>query len=114
MRLWRRYSFEAAHQLHGLPADHPCSRLHGHGYRLEVAITGPVDERGMVLEYSELDAIVDEAVLKRYDHQHLNEFHDQPTVENMVVDIFDSLVAATSLVVGIRLWETERSSVEYP
>lgn len=114
MNLIRRYSFESAHQLHGLPDSHPCSRLHGHGYKLEVSVTGPVDERGMILEYSELDEIVDAAVLSRYDHHYLNEFHDQPTVENMVVDIFDRLTEASSLVVGIRLWETERSSVEYP
>lgn len=114
MRLIRRYNFESAHQLHGLADDHPCSRLHGHGYRLEVSVTGPVDERGMVVEYSDLDVIVAAAVLDRYDHRLINDFIDQPTVENMVVDIFKALADASPLVVGIRLWETERSSVEYP
>lgn len=114
MRLTRRYSFEAAHQLHNLPAEHPCSRLHGHGYRLEVSIDGPIDERGMILEYAELDEFVDAFVLQRYDHRFINDFIDQPTVENMVGDIFDRLKQATPLVVSIRLWETERSSAEYP
>lgn len=114
MKLWRRYAFEAAHQLHGLPDTHPCSRVHGHGYRLEVAVSGPVDGRGMVIEYADLDALVKMAVLDDYDHHDLNGLHEQPTVENMVVEIFDRLTEATPLVVGIRLWETERSSVEYP
>lgn len=114
MKLIRRYSFEAAHQLHDLPDTHPCSRLHGHGYRIEVHVDGPVDHRGMVIEYAELDAIVDDALLAPYDHRFLNDFLDQPTVENMAVDIYDRLAAASPLIVGIRLWETERSSVAYP
>jgi 6-pyruvoyltetrahydropterin/6-carboxytetrahydropterin synthase len=116
--LTRRYSFEAAHVLHGLPDDHPCSRLHGHGYRLEVSVTGPVDPRGMIVEYGELDEVVDDAVMKRYDHRHINEWLDQPTVENMVVDIWSRLVEVTGHLswspAFIRLWETERSSVSYP
>lgn len=121
MRLVRRYSFEAAHQLHDLPDEHPCSRLHGHGYRLEVAVhchPDELDHRGMVIEYSELDSIV-AAVLERYDHRFVNDFLDQPTVENMAPDIWECLHKAMPGSVfwafyGIRLWETERSSVEYP
>lgn len=114
MRLIRRYSFEAAHQLHDLPNDHPCSRLHGHGYRLEVSVASPIDGRGMIIEYSELDAIVQAAVLDTYDHHLINEFIEQPTVENMAPDIFGRLKDACRWIVSIRLWETERSSIEYP
>lgn len=122
MRLVRRYSFEAAHQLHDLPAEHPCSRLHGHGYQLEVAVHARVEDldyRGMVIEYSELDAIVQTAVLDRYDHRFVNDFLDQPTVENMAPDIWECLHKHMSsgqswAFYSIRLWETERSSVEYP
>lgn len=118
MRLVRCYAFEAAHQLSGLPADHPCTRLHGHGYRLEVCVMGDPDDRGMVIEYAELDAIVERAVLAIYDHHFINDFIDQPTVENMVVDIFGRLDKENPVdrwcFARIRLWETERSSVEYP
>lgn len=117
MRLIRRYSFEAAHQLNGLPDDHPCSRLHGHGYRFEVIVeANETDERGMIIEYAELDAIV-APVLERYDHRFINDFIDQPTVENMVVDIYDLLSPASRkrwFISKVRLWETERSSVEFP
>jgi 6-pyruvoyltetrahydropterin/6-carboxytetrahydropterin synthase len=113
MRLIRGYSFEASHLLHHLPPDHPCSRLHGHGYRFEVTVMGDPDHRGMVIEYAELDEIVD-LVLAKYDHRHMNDFLDQPTVENIVVDIFGILEDALPAVARVRLWETERSSVEYP
>jgi 6-pyruvoyltetrahydropterin/6-carboxytetrahydropterin synthase len=29
---WRRYRFEAAHQLPRVPAGHKCGRMHGHGF----------------------------------------------------------------------------------
>ncbi|MGC5000714.1 6-pyruvoyl trahydropterin synthase family protein [Streptomyces sp. DT195] len=32
-------SFEASHQLHGLPEGHPCGRLHGHSYVLSVPVS---------------------------------------------------------------------------
>ena len=37
-RRWR-FTFEAAQYLPQLPPDHPCSRLHGHTYRIEVGAT---------------------------------------------------------------------------
>lgn len=110
MRLIRRYNFEASHQLAHLPEGHPCTRLHGHGYRFEVVVEGEPDRRGMVVEYAELDEVVAK-VLDRYDHRHLNDFLEQPTVENIVVDIWQLLQPHAT---RVRLWETERSSVEYP
>jgi 6-pyruvoyltetrahydropterin/6-carboxytetrahydropterin synthase len=111
MRLVRQYKFEAAHMLHHLPEEHPCSRLHGHGYRFEVTVEGTtLDHRSMLIEYSELDAIV-QPVLDRYDHRYINDFLKQPTVEVMVEDIWLMLQPH---VTAVRLWETERSSVMYP
>jgi 6-pyruvoyltetrahydropterin/6-carboxytetrahydropterin synthase len=111
MKLTRRYSFEAAHQLDGLPEGHPCMRLHGHHYELEVTVEGEIDHRGMVLEYGELDELVDK-VLDRYDHRYLNDFLTQPTVENIAADIFSMLPVDTTE--SVRVWESERSSVVYP
>lgn len=32
--VWRRYRFQAAHQLPHVPAGHKCGRLHGHGFEV--------------------------------------------------------------------------------
>jgi len=32
--IWRRYRFEAAHQLPNVPDGHPCGRMHGHGFEV--------------------------------------------------------------------------------
>ena len=42
----RSFTFEAAHQLPWHPGK--CRELHGHGYRLEVTVEGPVGDNGMV------------------------------------------------------------------
>ena len=46
--------------LFGLGDDHPCSRLHGHNYEVEVlAAADELDERGFVVDFRELDAVKD-------------------------------------------------------
>jgi 6-pyruvoyltetrahydropterin/6-carboxytetrahydropterin synthase len=38
---WRRYRFEAAHRLPGVPSGHKCGRMHGHGFEVVVQVRGP-------------------------------------------------------------------------
>jgi 6-pyruvoyltetrahydropterin/6-carboxytetrahydropterin synthase len=46
---------------------------HGHNYRLEVSVTGPVEEEtGMILDTNRLQRIVEEAVIQDVDHKNLN------------------------------------------
>src|ERR1700759_1139491 len=44
VRLVHEFRFEAAHRLPKVPAGHKCARLHGHSFRVELAVAGPVDE----------------------------------------------------------------------
>jgi 6-pyruvoyltetrahydropterin/6-carboxytetrahydropterin synthase len=72
-RICKRFEFSASHQLSSLPPQHPCSRLHGHNYAVEVVIEGmSLDEHGMLIDYRALDvfkAWLDQNV----DHRHLND-----------------------------------------
>ncbi len=54
-RVTRSFSFEAAHQLPWHPGK--CRRLHGHNYRLEVTVQGPVGENGVVMDFDDLSAV---------------------------------------------------------
>ena len=51
-RVTRSFTFEAAHRLpwHG----GRCRDLHGHGYRLEVTVEGPVDANGVVIDFDDV------------------------------------------------------------
>lgn len=104
-------SFEAAHFLAWHPG--PCQRLHGHHYRLEISCLGPVDERGVVVDFDELASVLEEVVRSRFDHRLLNDLVENPTAERLAGALWTDL--ATSLPVELarlRLWETPGQSVE--
>ena len=45
MRLYKDFSFEAAHRLPNVPTGHKCARLHGHSFQVRVSVDGPVGVR---------------------------------------------------------------------
>ncbi len=109
-RVTRSFSFEAAHHLPFHAGK--CHRLHGHHYRLEVTVAGPVDEHGMVIDFDDLREVVEQSVVTRFDHQLLNDFIPNPTAELVAYEIWKSLEASGLRLAGVRLWETPDSMVE--
>ncbi len=109
-RVTRSFSFEAAHQLPWHPGK--CRRLHGHNYRLEVTVEGPVGEQGVVMDFDDLSAVVRRELVDRYDHRYLNELLDNPTAEVIAAEAWKRLEAAGLRLARLRLWETPESSVE--
>ena len=113
------FKFEAAHWLPFY--DGACHNLHGHSYKLEVTVTGEVKENvknpqcGMIIDFSVLKGIVEEKIIRRFDHSNLNDFFSNPTAENMVEYFAESINMAlpTNIVlVSIKLWETDSSYAE--
>jgi 6-pyruvoyltetrahydropterin/6-carboxytetrahydropterin synthase len=84
------FEFAASHRLEGLPADHPCSRLHGHNYVVRVTITGEVVEPGFVIDYRRLSAVKD-ILDRQFDHRHLNDVLPgvNPTAENLAAHFLE-------------------------
>ena len=85
----KEFSFSASHTLEHLPADHPCSRLHGHNYVIIVEFGGThLNKAGFVIDYRAMQPI------KNYidcnlDHRHLNDvFNFNPTAELMAECLF--------------------------
>jgi 6-pyruvoyltetrahydropterin/6-carboxytetrahydropterin synthase len=81
-RIGRTYRFESAHRLPNLPDGHKCKNLHGHNYRIEVVISGELDDRGFVVDFAEVDAAV-MPLIKTVDHRLLNDVEglENPTAE---------------------------------
>ena len=110
-RVTRTFTFDAAHQLPWHAGR--CRNLHGHTYRLEVTVEGPIGEHGIVCDFADLDVLVRREVLDRYYHTYLNYLLDNPTAELVAAEIWKRLEAAGSLPIArIRLWETPDSAVE--
>src|SRR2546426_5112429 len=106
IRVTRRYSFSASHRLHAAElsdaenrevygkCDNPYG--HGHNYEIEVSARGPIQERsGHAMNRSVLDRLVEEQVLRPFDHQNLNGEKTfeavVPTTENLGSEIFRRL-----------------------
>ncbi len=114
-KIAKEYHFSASHQLFQLPEDHPCHRLHGHNYVVEVELQSEtLNEVGFVRDYRELDALktyIDE----KFDHRHLNDVlgDDNVTAENLAKHFYDWCKERWPEVVAVRVKETPKSTAEY-
>jgi 6-pyruvoyltetrahydropterin/6-carboxytetrahydropterin synthase len=109
-RLTCSFTFEAAHRLPWHPGK--CAGLHGHSYRLDVTVAGPLDDNGIVMDFDDLHAIVHRQVIDQWDHSDLNLVLDNPTAELLADRAWELLAEAGLPLAGIRLWETPQSWVE--
>jgi 6-pyruvoyltetrahydropterin/6-carboxytetrahydropterin synthase len=113
IRITATYTFEAAHFLPKVHDGHKCRRLHGHNYRVDVSVTGGLDERGFVLDYAELDGIV-QPIIDELDHRCLNDIPglENPTSEILALWLRSRIAAKAGTKPMIRVWETPRYLVE--
>jgi 6-pyruvoyltetrahydropterin/6-carboxytetrahydropterin synthase len=128
--LTKTFGFSAAHRLHSTALSEEenqmifgkCNNPHGHGhnYELEVTVQGEIDSRtGMIFDLARLMQIVQEEIIDRFDHKHLNEDTAEfrslnPTGENIVKVMWDLLKPKlANHLTKIGLWETPKSYFEY-
>ena len=109
-----------------------CRHLHGHNGKAAITIeTSGLDERGMVLDFSEIKRVASRWIDENLDHRMLLARKDpavpllqqlgepvflmdaDPTAENMARLIFEELTAQGFPVVEVRLWETPNCSATY-
>lgn len=106
-RYWRsEWSEERNRRVFGA-----CANPHGHGhsYVLEATVVGRIDEEtGFCVDLPLLDRVIEEAVIRSLDHQHINHVVPEfgpgglvPTTENLVAWAWSRL--ADRLPGGVRL-----------
>lgn len=135
----QQFEFSASHRLHVPELGESRNReifgkcnnpnSHGHNYRVEVNVAvnalpaqgSAPDDGGMTLQ--RLEQIVNETVITRFDHKHLNldtaEFAAlNPSVENIARICYELLQRPIAQAGGelknVRIWETEKTSCLYP
>jgi 6-pyruvoyltetrahydropterin/6-carboxytetrahydropterin synthase len=109
-RITCTFTFEAAHRLPWHPGK--CRNLHGHSYRLDVSVAGPLDANGVVLDFDTLQDVVRTQVIDEWDHRDLNEVLDNPTAELLAHLAWELLEDAGLPLAALRLWETSDSWVD--
>ena len=88
--VWRRYTFQAAHQLPRVPAGHKCGRMHGHGFEVILHADQDIGGSDIGVEYDYLDRLW--APL----HQQLQYacLNDIPGLENPTSELISSWIWA--------------------
>ncbi len=90
LSITKLFTFESAHWLTGHPS---CGETHGHSFRLEVTVTGPLDGHGMVVDFGILKEVV-QPFVDKLDHKiinkvmlmdHVDDCWDFPTAERLLV-----------------------------
>jgi 6-pyruvoyltetrahydropterin/6-carboxytetrahydropterin synthase len=132
----RKIEFNAAHRLfnpHVTDKENfqiygKCSNKYGHGhnYLLEITLCGIVNrDSGFLFDLKELKSILEEEIIARFDHRHLN--HDVaelqdcvPTTEVLAVLIWEILEQRLSNINNrefslheVKIYETGKNAVRY-
>jgi 6-pyruvoyltetrahydropterin/6-carboxytetrahydropterin synthase len=113
------WSYEHNCEIYGL-----CARPngHGHNYGVEVTVRGEIDsETGMIVDLVKLQQVIDQQVLKPFDHTFLNKdvayfAKTVPTAENIALHIAELLQAPVAALgcqlYRIKLTESPNNSCE--
>jgi len=113
--IWKEFTIEAAHRLPNVAEGHKCARLHGHSFRIEVHVGGPVGERsGWIMDFADLtDAFA--PVFDSLDHRYLNDVPglENPTSEVLARWIWDRLAPALADLDQVVVRETCTSGCAY-
>ena len=115
MRISHAFTFEAAHRLPNVAETHRCYQMHGHSYRVEVQLDGPVNPHtGFVADFFDIEALF-APLLDALDHRCLNEVQglENPTAENIAVWIWNRVKPKASVLASVRVYETADCWAEY-
>ena len=116
MTVYRTFRFHAARFLPNLNDNHICKKIHGHTFNLTVYISGPInDPEGFVIDFFDIDDIVNKRILPLVDHKLLNDIDtlDNPTSEHLVKWIWNILINEFSGLEKLKLSEDHGTGITY-
>jgi 6-pyruvoyltetrahydropterin/6-carboxytetrahydropterin synthase len=115
VEIFKSFTLESAHRLPNVPAGHKCARVHGHSFRVELHVNGPVDEHlGWVMDFADVKAAFD-PLYRQLDHHYLNDVPglENPTSENLAKWIWQQLKPTLPQLSAVVVHETCTSGARY-
>lgn len=108
MDIFKIFYIEAAHHLPNVPEGHKCRRLHGHSFRIEIYVSGEVQEKaGWVMDFGDVSSAF-KPLYEQLDHNYLNEIDglENPTSENLAKWIWQRLKPDLASLTKVVIQET--------
>jgi 6-pyruvoyltetrahydropterin/6-carboxytetrahydropterin synthase len=115
VEIFKSFTLESAHRLPNVPVGHKCARVHGHSFRVELHVSGPVDEHlGWVMDFADVKAAFD-PLYRQLDHHYLNDVPglENPTSENLAKWIWQQLKPTLPQLSAVVVHETCTSGARY-
>jgi 6-pyruvoyltetrahydropterin/6-carboxytetrahydropterin synthase len=115
MEIFKVFHIDAAHRLPNVPAGHKCANLHGHSFRVEIHLNGPVDPRlGWVIDFADITKAF-QPLHDQLDHKYLNDIEglNNPTSENLALWIWERLRVALPQLSKVVVQESTESGCIY-
>lgn len=116
MKLSKTFHFDAAHLVPCFASNgHKCGRLHGHTWRVEIHVEGPVDPATrIVIDYYDIEAAW-APIYEAVDHRYLNEIPglEHPTTEEIARWVWVRLKPALPLLSALVFFEGLTDRCEY-
>jgi 6-pyruvoyltetrahydropterin/6-carboxytetrahydropterin synthase len=115
VEIFKAFTLESAHRLPNVPAGHKCARVHGHSFRVEIHVRGPVDAHlGWVMDFADLKAAF-QPLYQQLDHHYLNDVPglENPTSENLARWIWQHLRPSLPQLSAVVVHETCTSGARY-
>ena len=115
MIVFKEFTFEAAHRLPNVPAEHKCARLHGHSFRVAVHVEGDVGrESAWVIDFAQVERAF-APLHEQLDHRYLNEVDglDNPTSERIAEWLWERLAPTLPGLSKVVVRETCTAGVEF-
>ncbi len=115
MEIFKEFIAESAHRLPHVPAGHKCGRLHGHSFRIRIAVRGePAAETGWIIDFGDIKAAF-APIYAQLDHNYLNDIPamENPTSENLAIWIWQQLQPSLPQLSAVEIFETCTSGCRY-
>ena len=116
MKIYRTYTIHSARFIPTLDTDHPCSKMHGHTFKIIIELDGSIDKNtGFLMDFYDLDLIVNDKIIQKIDHKVLNDINglENPSSEHLSIWIWNKLIDSIPILSQITVSEDHGTGIKY-